>query len=389
MHKKVHIISAVFVSVFSIFFGYGLVFGSTNFFQTDTIISFQLSENIFPDSLELRSTKVVFESPIDMSNFSLDSACDMYSKNISKQWNLYLFDIRILDNSCSARYLFLRDDSGEILSQVKINLKSEYRLFSSFLDYSDEKLQTFRNALDNRVLALWKYKEYSESLWMDYYAFLKQNRLLQEVVYTRNIITRILDGRKKKYAIPVVERELPTQHSKLPNSGRPYRASYTDGIHHGWDIDTEFWEQVVALDDGIIIRTVPEFEFGDLNGITRWDNLTYQQETINLDILRWKQVWLKTMKWEVVFYSHLEDVFDGIEEWVVVRRWQALGTVGITGVPDEAYNDYHLHFPVHENPYDEKKAGKYSYEDYMYWRWKFQWESFDTILKYQYDVFEK
>jgi hypothetical protein len=50
------------------------------------------------------------------------------------------------------------------------------------------------------------------------------------------------------------------------------------------------------LDDGIIVRVVSEFEFEDLNKIVKKDDLTYDEELRNLDILRGKQVWLKTMK---------------------------------------------------------------------------------------------
>jgi murein DD-endopeptidase MepM/ murein hydrolase activator NlpD len=105
--------------------------------------------------------------------------------------------------------------------------------------------------------------------------------------------------------------------------------------------------------------------------------------------LRGKQVWLKTMKWDVVFYSHLDDVFTNIQEWTIVKREQPLWTVGITGIPDKAYNDYHLHFPVHKNPFDDKQAGKYDYGDYMKWDWEFKWKTSAHILKHQYDVFEK
>jgi murein DD-endopeptidase MepM/ murein hydrolase activator NlpD len=212
---------------------------------------------------------------------------------------------------------------------------------------------------------------------------------LNEVKYMKEKISFILEARQQKYAIPVEWKELSHNHSKIPNSGRPYRAEYTDGIHHGWDIDADFWEQVVALDDGIIVRVVSEFEFHDLWALKKWEGLTQDDKVKNLDILRGKQVWLKTMKWDVVFYSHLDDIFTNIKEWVVVTKWQPLGTVGITWVPDKEYNDYHLHFPIHENPFHEDKIGRYTYDDYMKWRWKFQWQSADFIIEHQYDVFEK
>jgi hypothetical protein len=48
----------------------------------------------------------------------------------------------------------LKNDLGEVISQVKLNIKSEYRLLSGFLDYATAKLETFRSALDNRMLDL-------------------------------------------------------------------------------------------------------------------------------------------------------------------------------------------------------------------------------------------
>ena len=389
MHKKLNLIPITLVGLFSVFFGYSLVFGAWDFFDTETKVYFQLSNNIYTDSLELRSTKVVFQSDLNLNNLKLDSTCNIYSKNISQKNDLYLFDIRVLDNTCRDRYVFLKNDTGEVIAQVKLNIKSEYRLLSGFLDYSTSKLEIFRNALDNRMLELWKYREYSKDLWIDYYSFLEKNRVFLEVEYTRNIINSILEWRVLKYSIPVEWKKLSAHYNKIPNSWRPYRASYTDGIHHGWDIDTKLWEQVVSLDDGIIVRVVSEFEFNDLNALTKTEDLSYEEELRNLDILRGKQVWLKTMKWDVVFYSHLDDVFTNIEEGVTVKRGQPLWTVGITGIPDKAYNDFHLHFPIHKNPFDEQLAGKYDYVDYMKWDWEFKWKTSDHILKHQYEVFEK
>gem|GEM_PF-3474193 len=104
--------------------------------------------------MELRSTKVVFQSDLNLNNLKLDSTCNIYSKNISQKNDLYLFDIRVLDNTCRDRYVFLKNDTGEVIAQVKLNIKSEYRLLSGFLDYSTSKLEIFRNALDNRMLEL-------------------------------------------------------------------------------------------------------------------------------------------------------------------------------------------------------------------------------------------
>jgi hypothetical protein len=75
-------------------------------------------------------------------------------------------------------------------------------------------------------------------------------------MYKNTIINTILGARQKKYSSPVVGRTVSTLTNRIPNAGRPYRESFTDGIHHGWDIYTDLGEAVVALDDAIIVRVV-------------------------------------------------------------------------------------------------------------------------------------
>ena len=125
---------------------------------------------------------------------------------------------------------------------------------------------------------------------------------------------KIISARNKKYISPVPGKSVVEKFTKIPNSGRPYRAGYTDGIHHGWDIDAPIGTDTVALDDGIIVRVVSDFSTSDFSRIVYGENLTHEQKLKNLDILRGKQVWLKTMKGEVVFYSHLDTVPSDIFE---------------------------------------------------------------------------
>ncbi len=204
----------------------------------------------------------------------------------------------------------------------------------------------------------------------------------------QSFLQNLLKQRAQKYLVPVAGYNISTKHSKIPNAGRPYRASYTDGIHHGWDVGSKLWENVRALDDGMIIRVISDFEFSDLQTLNKSKNLTYQDGIKNLDILRGNQVWLKTPKWDVVFYSHLQDVSTHIQEGMMVRKGETLGTIGISWVPDKNYKDYHLHFAIHKNPYTKKANETYSYEDYMNWDWYFKGQPLSDVLKYQNEVFE-
>ena len=173
---------------------------------------------------------------------------------------------------------------------------------------------------------------------------------------------------------------MPSKWDKMPNSGRWYRKDYTDWVHHWWDIDSNFWDNIIALDDAIIVRIVNGFEYSDLNSIKRGASLTNNDKIKNLDILRWNQVWLKTMQWDVVMYSHLDEVYSNLEVGDFVRKWEPIWTVWISGIPDKTYKDYHLHFVVHINPYDLEKGDSYDNDDYMKWDWLFKWKSQDYIL---------
>lgn len=73
-----------------------------------------------------------------------------------------------------------------------------------------------------------------------------------------------------------------------------------------------------------------DFSSKDFQRIVYGDTLSYEQKLQNLDILRGNQVWLKTMKGEVIFYSHLEEVDSSIQEGMLIKKNDPIGTIGIT-----------------------------------------------------------
>lgn len=389
MNKKSIVLYIVWAILFSVSFWYSLVFWAGAFFGEDIKTSFKLSNNIYPDSLYLKNNKIAFKSSIDISNFSLTSTCDIHSEFISSKNNVYFFNIKYFNNNCNDNFVYLKDLENNNVLTIKFNIISEYKFYSTFLDYKTSKLEKIYNALESKKNTLTIYsQEYKNNIHKSYYDYLINNRVLNELIYNINIVKNILDSRLLKYLIPVEKKILPTSPSKLPNSSRLYRDDYTDGIHHGWDFDWDFWEQVIAIDDWIIVRVVSGFNFNELNKIIKWDDISDFEMTRNLDILRGNQVWIKTSRWDVAFYSHLNDIYSNIKEWQVVRKWQPIWTIWITWVPDKNYTDYHLHIPIHKNPYIDKTAWKYDYDDYMSWDWYFKWDSLEIILKEQSNVFE-
>lgn len=336
-----------------------------------------LSNNIFIDSLKLRSNIVIIKSNTPIKEFTANGKCAVSWKIIWKKWELYIWQILVWDKSCKQKRLQVSLKINSQIFEKKYNLVSEYDLYTINLDRTDKTLTSLIDTIDYKV------EEIKNEKSLEVY------RELKEINYMKSFLESILEKRKRKYKIPILDGKLPKKLNKIPNAWRPYRKDYTDGIHHWWDFDAEKWDAVIALDDGIIIRVVKDFKFSDLWNIKKSKQLTNNEKTKNLDILRGNQIWLKTMKWDVAFYSHLDTVFDDIEVGKIVSRWQALGTIGITWVPDKNYNDYHLHIPIHKNEYKASKVWKNTYLDYMNWDWYFKWKTLEYILQHQEKVFEK
>ncbi len=368
---------------------YSLVSWSVSLSSANITLAWKLSENIFLGSEGLNSTILIYKSDYDIKDFTLHSTCNVESKFLNNYNNLYFFEVKYLDKKCNNPNIVLKYQE-QVFSNtiVSLNFVSYVKVFGSMVDYDTEYLSNIKVLYENELDQLAIFDNYNETSIWKYFLYLRKKRLFNEEKFKLNIVNDILAGREKKYIVPVVWEKMPTQYNRVPNSPRSYRSSYTDWVHHGWDIYTKLWQEVVALDDGIIIRVVDNFDYSDLSKLKMWVDLTDEDKLRNLDILRWNQVWLKTSKWDVVFYSHLWKVNSLIEEWIKVKAWTPLGNVGISWVPDKSYTDYHLHFPIQKNPYDKSRVGTYDIVDYMKWDWMFKWESYEYILEHQWEVFE-
>ena len=383
MHKKPLIFSVVTVFLMSVLFGYSLVFWEAGSYNGPVVLEYNSGKNIYPADLELNKTKLLFRSAVDLSDITITSSCDTYSKMSYNKNDLYYFELKYFSN-CKDGSISLINNEGQTIYSSELEIIEEYSLYNSFVDYPSEKIQNTQLFLSKKLLSL-----SSENLSNNLLLRQKQQREINEVIYLQNFLQDILDQRDEKYLVPVAGYNIATSLSKIPNAGRPYRSDYTDGIHHGWDVGSQLWENVRALADSMVIRVVSEFEFEDLNNLDKSENLTYEDKLENLDILRWNQIWLKTAKWDVVFYSHLQDISTHIKEWMMVRKWETLWTIGISWVPDKNYTDYHLHFPVHKNPYNKDSDTPYTYLEYMKWDWYYKWESLQYVLSNQDELFQK
>jgi hypothetical protein len=371
------------LTVIIVFLWVSVVFWSDLVFDAKISKIEKISNNIFIDSTNLRNNLIIYTSSTDLSWYSLRTWCKIDYKFITNKLDKYYFQVKY-DKSCLNPILFLENKTNwSILpsSKVRLNIFSKSKVFELFSDLDDAWLLKIKEKLEKQTRQKEKLKLYG-------FIKIKNKRLIQENKYKLSIINEILFLRKQKYLTPVSWVKLPHKYSKIPNSARPYRASYTDWIHHWWDFDTEFRHDVRAIDSGVIVRVISDFKFDDLNKIKSSKNLSYEDKLNNLDILRWNQIWLKTASGDVAFYSHLDYINPDIKVWKFVNKWEIIWKVWITWVPDKNYKDYHMHLPIHKNPHIKSKVWKYNLEDYMHWDWYYKGKSFDYILQHQTELFQ-
>jgi len=367
----------------------GYVFGNEYLFPPE-IHAWGVVSSVRLWSPFLDSTIIAYKTNWSITDYEIISECSIDYQYLDRKKEVYFFKLQFLEDNCNDSTLHLALNSEFVPGSEKIiTFEKVADLFDIYLDYSTQDLENLKESIQKSMQAYWIYANYN--LWniAENYKYYLSQRKFYEAKYAYDIIEEILIWRWKKYISPVPWRHIDTQANKVPNAGRPYRAWYTDGIHRWWDIDAELGDEVVALDDGIIVRVVDNFNNEtDFSKIQYWDNLDAQIQNNNLDILRGNQVWLKTMKWEVVFYSHLQTISDGIIPGLRVSTWQKLWTIWVTGVPGKAYDDYHLHFAIMQNPYNSIVAGTYTFDDYMSWDWKARNLSYDEVILLQKTIFK-
>lgn len=349
-------------------------------------VDFNLTKNIYLDSDELNTTYLVYKSSLSLSNYKLISECNIDSNFLQSNNNLYIFKVRYLNNNCTSKRIHLTSKKGDIVSTERLNIYSKKKLYNTFLDYNTSDLEKIQTKLNKKLLELNDYV--SKNNKNRNRSIIKKKRKINEVIYISKIVEHIISKRKEKYAIPVKWKLISSDPSKVPNAWRPYRSKITDWIHHWWDVYWSLEDKTISIDDALVIRIVRDFEYSDLSKLNKSYSLSDLDKAKNLDIYRWNQVWLKTMKWDVVFYSHLTDISKNIKEWKIISKWDFIWTTGITWVPDKNYKDYHLHFTIHKNPYISTKAWKYTIDDYLLWDWYFKWESISYVLENQKRIFK-
>ncbi|MDD4151457.1 MAG: M23 family metallopeptidase [Candidatus Gracilibacteria bacterium] len=369
IHKIIFVILAFFVLLGASYYSYVIgAFDRTVSIKSHTL----LTKNFFSNS-NLKDNLVVYKSESDLSNYKLISKkCNIETKFVSKLQDFYVFYFKILDKKCDNPLLHLEKEKDIVLSSYfDLNIIDDFSIINKFTDYKTDDLKVEKLKLVSKINELNAFSGTTASGTTNI-DFLQKNRQLKETIYIKDKINYVLEGRRQTYLIPVLGYNLPKKGAKgslsiIPGAGRPYRADTTDGIHHGWDVLAPLYTPVRSLADGIIIRVIKDFKFDDLKKIKTGSGLSFDDKMKNLDILRGNQIWLKTMKGDVVFYAHLSSINDDIKPGMIIESGKTMGKIGITGVPDKNYTNYHLHFEIAQNPKLKEKIGDYNFDDMINW----------------------
>lgn len=122
------------------------------------------------------------------------------------------------------------------------------------MDTNSNTLKSLQLALMSQVNTYAAYRNAQTDWNIENIKYIFGKRIYTEAQLKLDMIDRILAARSEKYLVPVEGREIDLSAARVPNAGRPYRAEYTDGIHHGWDIPGPEGDSAIALDDGIVVE---------------------------------------------------------------------------------------------------------------------------------------
>ncbi|EKE29466.1 MAG: Peptidase M23 [uncultured bacterium (gcode 4)] len=351
-----------------------------------------LNPNIVTDDSKLDSTMLIVKTKEEYK------APEIYSKCLT--WQKLALSEKIKDNyiyiisfkylwSCSDNTVYLKNwDEIYTDTAMFLNLSDYAKNFTDFSDLSDKNIEE-RIAktdiawmkLDEEIPSLLEKRDLASK--MNLIGALYEKKWAE---YENIFLSNMLSTRKSlKYISPVAGKVIPIKRNIIPNAGRPYREKYTDWIHHGWDVFASHWTPVRALADGVIVRISNDFNWSKFDNI-KWKNLTDEDKARNLDIYRWNQVWLKTADWNVIIYSHLENIPSKLKQWQYVKEWEFFWQVWRSWVPDKEYKDFHLHFEVQVNPYLKKDNSPI---EIMMWKYYGKWMKYDSIVKGELDLFKQ
>lgn len=134
---------------------------------------------------------------------------------------------------------------------------------------------------------------------------------------------------------PIPGARLPRSDANLPGAPRAYRAGVSQGfdfVDGDLDVPVPYGAAVIAAAAGEVIRADTGYVELTPEAYQRLlDDVADGADEQELDLLRGRQVWIRTADGTVLRYGHLSRVASGVSVGRAVYRGQVVGYVGNSG----------------------------------------------------------
>ncbi|TGK37548.1 M23 family peptidase [Leptospira gomenensis] len=278
--------------------------------------------------------------------FDSDPTTHWYSSNRSgEEWVIVDFGSKRLINGIGLTVPLFRGERAVKKYQIQVLIRDEWRTIFTNQNVELNNLHRLEN-LDASVIRIHFPETTEKGIVISDLKLFLNDRLLNGI-----------DPKLRGYSFPVPGGLIPSHDNQLPNAPRAYR----NGVHKGIDIykkrDTNgqirglnFQDEVVAPADGIVVRsdqsyvamTLADYEFHTSQ--SQKGTVTYVEKDFG-----GRQIWIDHENGVMTSFNHLSSIRKNLKLGDRIKRGEVLGTVGNSGLVEEAKgipDNTHLHFEI-------------------------------------------
>ncbi|EKR73232.1 peptidase, M23 family [Leptospira noguchii str. 2006001870] len=278
--------------------------------------------------------------------FDSDPNTHWYSANRSgPEWIIVDFGSKRLINGLEITVPIFRKERAVKKYEIQVLIRDDWRTIFTNQNvelYNFHKLEN----IDASVLRIF-FPDYTnrEIVVSDLKLFLNR-KLLNGI-----------EPRFRGYSFPVPGGLIPDFDSQLPNAPRTYR----NGVHKGIDIykkkdidgqvrNLNFQDEAISPADGVVVRadhlyspmTLSDYEYHTTQ--SQKGTVTYVEKDFG-----GRQVWIDHGHGVMTSFNHLSSIYKNIKVGEKVKQEEPIGTVGNSGLLEEAKGlaeNIHLHFEI-------------------------------------------